>query len=77
MHRPLPLFLICRPCRPRADGRYRMSAPAFRQLCGLGLAPRHVRQVLTYGRHLYRAPEWQVFAVGWRESAAPPDGQQR
>lgn len=67
MHRPLPSFLIRRPRRPRANGRYRLSAPAFRQLCGLSLAPRHVRHVLTYGRHLYRAPGWQIFAVGKRE----------
>jgi len=67
MHRPLPSFLIRRPRRPRANGRYRLSAPAFRQLCGLSLSPTHVRQVLTYGRHLYRAPGWQVFAVGKRE----------
>lgn len=67
MHRPLPSFLIRRPRRPRANGRYRLSAPAFRQLCGLSLSPEHVRRVLAYGRHRYRAPGWQVFAVGKRE----------
>jgi hypothetical protein len=64
MHRPLPSFLIR---RPRANGRYRLSAPAFRQLCALSLSPEHVRRVLTYGRHQYRTPGWQVFAVGKRE----------
>jgi len=67
MHQPLPSFLIRRPRQPRANGRYRLAAPAFRQLCALSLSPQHVRHVLTYGRHLYRAPGWQIFAVGKRE----------